>query len=270
MAKKDNGSVIPADISTGIMVMDEEMLEVLGEDGLGINILPHIELKHAGTVAFGFQDAESEDDETIVVGSAGFDAVILHMHRVRSYWEKGFDERDASDPFPDCSSVDARTGISRAGEEQVSCKGCPHNEWGSGAGKGKACAEKMRMFLLVKDSSLPRFFQAPTTSITACEVYHVQMRDKGRHYWNVVTHFGAEKAMRAKGGIEFSKLTLSKVGDISDEDAARLEPMRDMCKQGSKRTPVSTAQEDKSSKGVSEEVKKSNAADEGDDPFGDE
>ena len=269
MAKKDNGSIVPADISTGIMSMDEEAMDILGPDGVGIDLLPRIELKHAGTVAFGLQSVEA-DDEELVKGSEGFDAVILFMHQVRAYWEKGFDERDESDPFPDCSSLDARVGTRRETNEEVKCAGCEFAQWGSGTGQGQACSARMRMFLLMKDSTLPRFILVPTTSIKAVKFYWVQLRDKGRNYNNVVTHFGAEKAIRADGGIEYSKLTLTKVGDIPDEDAERLEPMRDMCKQGSKRTAVSAAQEDKSSKGVSEEVKKSNAADEGDDPFGDE
>lgn len=84
---------------------------------------------------------------------------VLYKQKVRGLWEEG-------NTTPLCSSFDAIEGVDGEGNRRK-CVNCPRNAWGSGKdGKGKACKEMRRIFLMTKDNALPIQVSFPPTSIS--------------------------------------------------------------------------------------------------------
>lgn len=85
-------------------------------------------------------------------------AIVLFKQKTRGCWEEG-------NKTPICSSFDGITGTDANGNNRR-CAECPQNAWGSGKeGRGKACKEMRRMFLLTPDNALPIQISFPPTSI---------------------------------------------------------------------------------------------------------
>lgn len=84
---------------------------------------------------------------------------VLYKQKVRGCWEEG-------NKIPLCSSFDAIEGVDGEGNKRK-CANCPQNAWGSGKkGKGKACKEMRRIFLLTQGNALPIQLSFPPTSIS--------------------------------------------------------------------------------------------------------
>lgn len=94
--------------------------------------------------------------------------VVLLSQRIRGYWPKtGGDGNKA----PQCASLDCVTGVERDTQQRISCARCPHAAWGSEvkpdgtSGKGQACKEKRRVFIVQGDAEVPVLLVVPTSSI---------------------------------------------------------------------------------------------------------
>jgi len=230
--------IVRADNLDTMELYKESVAGVLGAGGMSLDVIPCISLKHAGAVGFGIENVEG-DDEELVSGSKGFDGVILYMHPFRVYWDKPFDERDESDPFPTCSSMGGIYGWMREDEKEVQCSNCSFSQWGSAEqGGGQACRERIRVFLLPTFSDcLPHRLDVPTTSLSVPRKYAVGLFGKGLAYWGAMTHFGAEGATNAQG-IDYSKLSMTLVGQLEPDKVAELVAMRDDCVKASTRMPL--------------------------------
>ncbi|AFL99488.1 hypothetical protein Desde_1056 [Desulfitobacterium dehalogenans ATCC 51507] len=89
-------------------------------------------------------------------------AIVLFKQKTRGLWEEG-------NTTPLCSSFDGIMGTDENGNSRR-CAECPQNAWGSGKeGRGKACKEMRRMFLLTPDNALPIQISFPPTSIGAID-----------------------------------------------------------------------------------------------------
>lgn len=89
-------------------------------------------------------------------------AIVLFKQKIRGCWEEG-------NKTPLCSSFDGITGIDPNNNKRR-CAECPQNAWGSGKeGRGKACKEMRRMFLLTPDNALPIQISFPPTSISVID-----------------------------------------------------------------------------------------------------
>jgi len=223
-----------------MQLYQESVASILGPEGMSLDLIPRITLKHAGAVGFGIESIEGEEE--LISGAKGFDGVILHMHLFRVYWDKPFEERDEKNPFPACSSKDGITGWWREEEKEALCRQCPWSQWGSArSGEGQACAKKARLFILPKDNILPHVLDAPTTSVQEPQHHSLMLFGKKLAYWQVVTHFGAKKAINRQG-IEYTKLVLSLASQLEPEAVAELQAMRDSCAQASMRMPLETSE----------------------------
>lgn len=103
----------------------------------------------------------SREFETSVGDSFGkeFEAVIVYFHPMNMYWGTGYDPTSPSPPT--CYSMDGKLSITGK-----SCEGCEFNQYGSAKqGKGKACKNVYRLFLLREND--PIIYQAfvPPTSL---------------------------------------------------------------------------------------------------------
>lgn len=105
-------------------------------------------------------------------GHSELRGVIVFKHKTRGYWEQGSD-----DNVPDCRSWDGDIGITTETDEQHNCASCPHNAWGTGwdeAGnptRGKACKERRRLFIAIKEYHLPIMISIPPASLSNFDSY---------------------------------------------------------------------------------------------------
>jgi len=93
-----------------------------------------------------------------------FTGHILHWHNANQYYSAAFGE--GSSPIPDCFSSNGRIPDGGQFPQSPACKVCPMNQFGSAADKiGKACANTIRLYVLVDGEVLPCLIKAPPTSL---------------------------------------------------------------------------------------------------------
>lgn len=227
--KKELAQVEPemlANLDVAMQIFQENISEVAVPGQVGMGVLPRISLKHAGTVGFGMERVDQEEEE-LVGGKDGFDAVILYAHPVRVYWEQSFDEREGEE-LPTCSSLDAITGMME-GQAPRACIGCEFAQWGTalgGEGRGQACRQRTRMFVLPEEEIVPHLLEVPTTSLQVPQKYAVALASKRLRTHAVVTHFGAVGA-KNRDNVAFSRLELTLRGVLPTDAVERLQPLRE-------------------------------------------
>lgn len=142
--------------------------------------------------------------------------VIVHHHHARAYWADPYAGGNAR---PDCSSMDGAHGV--AASEVVpwdrrECNTCPLNAWGSG-GRGKACRELHRLYLLREGEVIPSILTLPPTSLRSFANYIArQILPRGVRVRHVVTGIGLTKA-KSSTGIVYSQTTFRVVGVLNNE-----------------------------------------------------
>lgn len=121
----------------------------------------------AGGIDFRPQRYKINKDAQVFVDPFGksideLKAIVLFKQKTRGCWEEG-------NKTPLCSSFDGITGTDN-NDNSRRCAECPRNAWGSGKeGRGKACKEMRRMFLLTPDNALPIQISFPPTSISVID-----------------------------------------------------------------------------------------------------
>jgi len=128
-------------------------------------------------------------------GSRSIEGVVVHHRRTRSYWYS----RQITNDAPDCSSQDGVRGLGDPGGD---CAACPQNAWGSGkdqegrATRGKACAEKMALYILRAGDSVPLVLQVPPASLKSYTDYMTLLTRRRMALQTVVTRV----SLRAEKG----------------------------------------------------------------------
>jgi hypothetical protein len=82
--------------------------------------------------------------------------IPLAPQHERVYYAEEFDASNRQPPA--CYSYDGQAPHPNASDPQAkTCSGCPHDEWGSDArrGKGKACKEGLRLAMITSDATTP-------------------------------------------------------------------------------------------------------------------
>lgn len=143
-----------------------------------------------------------------------FEAVILYHHPINMYYK---DKYDGSNNPPDCGSMDGKVGINSDGEI-VDCAKCPLSKFGSDeGGKGKACKQKRRLYLLREGEMLPILMTLPTGSLVEFSKYIMRLLNKNTKANQVVTKFSLKKAQNATG-INYSQAVFSVARSLSPEE----------------------------------------------------
>lgn len=177
-----------------------------------------VKVPAAGGIAWEIPTMEGTESSKDVTG------VIIGKKRVRAYFDKPFD--GSSEP-PACSSNDGEIGIGdpcnsgMAGRH--SCETCPMNQWGTdpnpqGSGKGKACSEKLMLFILRKDELLPTVLVVPPTSLKPLRKYMLRLSGKGKAFYTVETTFSLAKTKNATG-IAYSEVVPTMSRELSPQEA---------------------------------------------------
>jgi len=218
------------DIARDIEVSPEAKAELAkfkdeksGEESAGLPIVyPKVEILHQGTAAFRLVDS----DEIM----KNFKAVIIHVEPQRAFWTKSIGEAGSEGGTPpDCWS---RDGIAPDQTAQLpqneKCGPCEKNQWGSDVkkdgtmGRGKACKEIRRLFIMIEGHMAPYWMPTPPTSLRALAQYFAILRDKGvKRPQEVVTNFRA-KTVENNDGIAYSELALEMVGKLPENVLANV------------------------------------------------
>lgn len=160
-----------------------------------------------------------------IPGIAGSDAakditgVIVHMGRRRAYWSNP----EPSGEQPDCSSLDGVTG---RGDPGGACESCPMNEWGSSTkdgSRGKACTERLLLFIVRKDDPLPLVLSCPPSSLGAMKKYRTRLRVP---YWKAITSLTLVRKQN-DGGQPYSEIVPTLAGVLDDDAAAKVKQYAD-------------------------------------------
>lgn len=208
IAKKE-GFQLPS--AESMLDMKELMAEEM--DGLTFSF-DSIKIPSGGGISFEVpsDDPESPDSEKSI------DGVIVFHHAVNGYWDKKFDGENES---PKCASTDGHTGIEFETGEVKNCKECPLNKFGSAEdGKGKACKNMRRIYILREGDMFPLLLVLPPTSIRNFSDYIAKrIVSKGLRSYGVVTRVTLKKA-KSNAGITYSQALFTNVQKLSQDEMA--------------------------------------------------
>lgn len=188
-----------------------------------------VKIPSGGSIAFEVpgEDPESPDIKKDITG------VIVYHHGANAYWA----DKGDSDAPPTCSSIDGKTGVKNAdyvdafGEGNIcSCATCPLNQFGSGeGGRGKACKNMKKLYILTADSLFPLCLTLPPTSIGAYTDYVTLQLSRGRKVCDVVTQITLTKKEN-KTGQAYSVAVFKALGELNEQHRHASRVYRDSIK----------------------------------------
>lgn len=200
--------------------LQDELADLDEESGITCRM---IKIPSGGGLAYEVQ-GEDEDDLEYMKEIKG---VIVFTHRMNAYWPGEYGGGDDSAKIPFCSSMDGKTAVVTETGEVCDCDRCPYNAYGSDVkgGKGKACKNMRRVYLMMDGD--PNFYllTVPPTSIKDVNKQLAKIIAGGTPYTGMVVSFKLEKATNA-GGIVYSKVTVSKAGLLPPAIATQAKEMR--------------------------------------------
>ena len=205
----------PVTIDLPALTQKEQALAVIQENLAGMDAgkfqFDKVKIPAGGGISF-----EVFDDSGEAVPVKELTGVVLDYYAIKAWWAQEF--TGGKNP-PDCSSMDGKTG---AGSEDGAipagqqCKNCPYNQWGSDpkGGRGKACKDIYRIYILRERTVFPVLLALPPTSLNNWEKYVRRLTDKLIPYSGVVTTAKLVKD-KNEGGIEYSKVTFAKTAELA-------------------------------------------------------
>jgi len=209
MTKKTEAAALAVIENFELPVLSDDMGQALAEEMEGLQLsFPRVKIPSGGGLAFEIpgDDPENPDTEKEIVG------VIVDHHPVNAYWADKY--AGANNP-PDCSSMDGKVGMDQDGNRKP-CNSCPMNEWGTAEdGRGKACKNMHRVYILREGEMLPLLLTLPPTSLKNLSDYiALRIVSKGMRSYGVVTKVSLKKAQNA-GGINYSQAVFSLAGKLA-------------------------------------------------------
>ncbi len=199
------------------------ILEDLGDvDNLGQMLMGRIKLGAGGMPAFSvFEPGEDEPEVAKAI-----EGVIVLSHKCNAYWSRSFEDA-GDDKTPDCASGNGEEGLRRECGEIVRCAKCPYNAFGSGAGgKGKACRNMSRLYILREGDMFPMILTLPPSAIKAFDSYRVAIGMKLKTMHGIMTRITLTKKKNS-GGIEYSAPVFEMIGELPAGDADRMKAYAD-------------------------------------------
>lgn len=203
--------------NVNLPALSNDLAEAIAEEMDGLSIeFDRVKIPSGGGLAFEIpgDDPDSPELAKEIVG------VIVDQHPVNAYWAVRYSGENNP---PDCSSMDGKVGITKDGQQR-DCATCPHNQWGSDEdGRGKACKNMRRIYILPEGQMFPLLLTLPPTSLKNFSNYLAKrVIAKGRRSHNVLTKVSLKKATNSSG-ITYSQATFALAGILSVEDAKKIE-----------------------------------------------
>lgn len=164
----------------------EEIAEELGGD---MPDYPRVKIPSGGAVVFEVPGDDPENPEP----AKELCGVVVFHNKANAYWANS----ELSDAPPDCASDDGICGVGNPGG---CCDTCPMNQMGSGeGGKGKACKNMERLFILMPGGFLPLSLSLPPTSLKAWRTYKTMLVSKSKRVCDVFTKITLTKKQNKAG-----------------------------------------------------------------------
>lgn len=204
-----------------LVPLNDDIKDIIAEemDGLGAVPFDIIKIPAGGGLSFELP-GESEDTPIAATELVG---IIVDHHPVNALW---MTEYDGSNNQPDCSSFDGKSGVDSNGEVKQ-CLNCPYNQFGSKAngGKGKACKNMHRIYILMNGQVIPMLLILPPSSLAAWRNYiGKKIVVKGKRPWMVLTKVTLKKE-KNENGIAYSQAVFTKVADLTPAECEMIKPM---------------------------------------------
>lgn len=206
-----------ATIKTNYPALDPEGFELTAQevfeemDG-DMPDYPTIKIPAGGITSFEIPSDDPDNPEMV----KALTGVIVYHHKSNAWWDG--DGTPTEGQAPDCVSYDGKTGTGRPGG---SCDTCPLNQFGSGeGGKGKACKNTERLYLVTDGSALPYRITVSPASLKAYRQYKTNQVMKGRKVCDVVTEISLKKVTNTAGQ-PYSECVFKTVG-LLDADTKAL------------------------------------------------
>jgi hypothetical protein len=206
-------------------LIDPELAkEVIAEnlDGMDAIRFDKIDMPSGGGIAFTIVDEDGKEEPV-----KELKGVLLDKYPFRAWYMKSFEEKGDDDlGIPDCFSSDNihGSGCQAAGipVDQL-CATCPKGQWGSNrkGGRGKDCADKIRIHILPENSVFPKYIDAPPTSLGNFKDYLKRLSNKMNPFYGVVTAISLEKD-KNDAGITYSKATFAKAANLTPSERKQM------------------------------------------------
>ena len=215
-------------IATRYEGMDEDMIAELKEQmadlddaGISCNV---IKIPSGGGIAFEIQmggDPSDTDSQKEITG------VVCFTHRMNAYWPTTYGSGEDGSQIPTCSSMDGKTGLNTETGEISNCDTCPLNQYGTDikGGKGKACKNMRRIYIMCDNDPTPYLLTVPPTSIKDVNKQLTRILAAGIPYTNMIMRFKLEKTKNANG-VAYSKVIIEKAGPLPAGAAAAITGLR--------------------------------------------
>lgn len=199
----------------------EEVAMVMQENMEGLRpTFDRIKIPSGGGIAF-----EVMDENGNASPASEITGVMIDHYPVNAYWAEKY---SGANNAPDCSALDGKFGVGNPGG---SCLTCPMNQWGSDpeGGKGKACKNIHRIYLLREGEAFPIMIALPPSSLGNLTQYITRLSSKFKHFSSVVTRVKLQKATNATG-IVYSEAVFSKAADLTPQEFVTLKKYADSLK----------------------------------------
>lgn len=229
---KDTAKITPA--LTGFAIMetaDEELsyrVEAIQENLSGQRIsvfdLPTIKIPAGGGRAWDVPTPAGDTRSVPVISG-----VPLFLNGTIKQWFKTAYEESGGGTPPDCRSDDGIWGVGIGGVDGHGgeCTKCPMNVFGSivrngKPGRGKACADRGALLILMADSVMPYSVNIPTTSLKELRNKLMQLGIQGIKYKECVMSFGLN-ATKNKDGLSYSEIVVTLGAKLSPEENVKMQ-----------------------------------------------
>lgn len=226
--EQNNALAVVQELSFNLPALSDpqEAMEVMADNlaELGGNLkFDKVKIPSGGGLSFEVLDESGEEQAVTEITG-----VVLDHYPINAYWEHEF--TGENNP-PDCSSMDSKTGTIMEDGKSIgtrSCESCPHNQWGSDpkGGKGKACKNMVRVYLLQEGCAFPVLITLPPTSTGNWRDYMKRLAGRMKSIYGVVTRVKLEKD-KSEGGITYSKANFAKAGDLSRNEKQAIKAYAD-------------------------------------------
>ena len=219
-------------LTVDVAEIREAMEANVGDGQVASGDFDRIKVPAGGSTAWSVQTLDGEEMVKELVG------IIVAWRDTRAYWRTSMEEGDGNSP-PDCSSIDAKTGVGKPGGD---CRECQLAKFGSdGKGDGQACKLIRQLLLIREDNRLPEIVSLPPSSIKSARQYFLRLASRGVPCYGVITKLGLEKTKNNQG-IAYSRATLTSGGRLTPEETAHAKAYADMISGYLPKTPVIAAQ----------------------------
>lgn len=180
------------------------------QEEVGGSVVYRVKIASGGGKTFEIVTGDEDMDTSV----QKFSGVIIYAHKCNAR----FDEDAPRNTPPICSSVDGKIGMIEGTGICSNCTGCPYNEFGTDKnGRGKACKNMMRLYIMTEGMPIPLVLTLPPTSIKAYQTYRTSsLAARKLTPAHVVTEFALEQKTAASGD-KYSVIKLKLLGKLSRE-----------------------------------------------------